>query len=62
MVWSAFPYSCLLFRMCSACAEICFDVSCVFVMSYSHCFPVWPTYELLHVLHFNLYMPLVYFI
>jgi hypothetical protein len=20
--------------------------------------PVWPTYELLHVLHFNLYMPL----
>jgi hypothetical protein len=30
----------------------------LFVMSYSHWSPVWPAYELLHVLYFNLYMPL----
>ena len=28
------------------------------MMSYSYQFPVRPTYELLHVLQFNLYMPL----
>jgi len=37
---------------------ICFDVSCLFVRLYSYWSPVWPVYELLHVLYFNLYMPL----
>jgi len=61
MVWSAFPYSCMLFNMCNAYAEIG-----LFVLMYLGCsrcripidLPVWPTYELLRVLHFNLYMPL----
>jgi hypothetical protein len=35
---------------------ICLDVSCVFSMSYFYWPPVWPTYELLQVLHFNLYI------
>ena len=60
-VWSAFPYSCLLFRMCNAYAE-----SGLFVFMYLVCsrcripihLPVWPKYESLHVLHFNTQMPL----
>jgi hypothetical protein len=61
MVWSAFPYPCQLFSMCNAYAEIG-----SFRLMYLVCslcrilidLPVWPTYELLQVLHFNLYMPL----
>jgi hypothetical protein len=37
---------------------ICFDVSCVFAMSYSYWLPVWQTNELFRVFYFNLYMPL----
>ena len=37
---------------------ICFDISCMFLVSYFYRFPVWPTYDLLHVLHCNLYIPL----
>ena len=60
MAWSAFVYSCLLFSMCNAYAEIG-----LFVLMYLMCLwchipidlPFWPTYELLQVfLHFNLYM------
>jgi len=51
----------MLFRMCKAYAEIGLFVSMYLVCS--RCLipiglPVWPTYELLHVLHFNLYIPL----
>jgi hypothetical protein len=63
MALSAFQYSCLLFSMCNAYAEIG-----IFILMYLVCLrrhipidlPVWPTYELLQVLHFNLlvYMPL----
>ena len=58
MIWSAFPYSCLLFRKCNAYAEI--GVFVLMYLVYSRCripidLPVWPTYELLHVVHFNLY-------
>jgi hypothetical protein len=35
---------------------ICCDMSCVFAMPCSY----WPSYELLHVLHLNLYMPLMF--
>jgi len=60
-VWSAFPYSTLLFEMCNAYAIIG-----LFVLMYGVCSryripndqPVWPTYELLLVLHFIQYMPL----
>ena len=58
MVLSAFPYSCLLLGMCNAYAE-----TGLFVLMYLTCsrcriptdLPLWSTYELLHVLHFNLY-------
>jgi hypothetical protein len=58
---SAFPYLCLLFNMCKTYAE-----TGLFVLVYLVCslcrtfidFPVWPTYELLQVLHFSLYIPL----
>ena len=61
IIWSAFPNSCLLFRMINAYAE-----SGLFVFTYLVCsrcriliyLPVWPTYELLHILHFNIVMPL----
>ena len=60
-VWYACPCSCLLFRMCNACVEIGLFV--LMYLVYSRCriaidLPVWPTYELLQVLHFNLYVPL----
>ena len=51
----------MLFRMCEEYAEIGLFVSMYLVCSryrISIGLPVWPTYELLHVLHFNLYMPL----
>jgi hypothetical protein len=62
IVWcSGLPYSCLLLRMCGAYAE-----TSLFVLIYHICLwyliaidlPVWPTYDLLHVLHCNLYIPL----
>jgi len=61
MVWSAVPYSLSLFRIRNAYAEI--GLLVLMYLLCSQCpilinFPVWPTYELLHVLHFNLYKPL----
>jgi hypothetical protein len=61
MLWPAFPYSYLLFSVCNLYAEIR-----LFVLMYLVCsrcripieLPVWPTCDLMHVLHFNLYMPL----
>ena len=47
--------------MCNAYAEIGLLVLVYIVLSscrVSVDLPVWPTYELLQVLHFNLYMPL----
>ena len=57
MVCLGLPYSCPLLRMCNAYAEIE-----LFVFMCSICsrclisieLPVWLTYDLLHVLHFNL--------
>jgi hypothetical protein len=61
MVWSAFPYSCLLFRMCNAYAE--FGLFVLMCLLCSRCrihieLPVWPTCDLINILYFNLYMPL----
>jgi hypothetical protein len=61
MVWSAFPHSCLLFRMCSARVESWLFVFMYLVyslISYSCSLSVWPAYESLNVFHFNLCMPL----
>ena len=61
MVWAAVPHLCLLFRMCNVYGEngllvlMCLMFSRCHILIY---YPVWPTYELLHVLHFDLYMPL----
>jgi len=57
------PYSCLLLRMCNAYAET------AFILIYCICsrcllsidLPVWPTYDLLHVLYCNLYISLEFF-
>ena len=52
---------CLLLRMCNACAEIGL-LDLIFVYVHGALFPfdppVWPTHDLLHVLHCNLYIPL----
>ena len=61
MVCSRLSYSCLLLRMCNAYAE-----TGIFVLIYHICsqyliaidLPVWHTYDLLHVLYCNLYIPL----
>ena len=56
---SEFPYLCLLYNMCKTYAE-----TGLFVLVYLVCslclidLPFWPTYELLQVLHFSLYIPL----
>jgi len=58
---SGFPYSCLLLSMCNAYAEIGSFVWIYLVCSRCRISiepTVWPTYDLLHVLHCNLYMPL----
>jgi hypothetical protein len=58
---SRLPYSCLLLRICNACANAWLFVFvdrlcswCLTVISLSVC----PTYNLLHVLHCSLYIPL----
>jgi hypothetical protein len=61
MVLSAFPYSCLLFKTWNAYAKICLFV--LMYLVYSRCrtpveLLVWPTYELLQVLHFSRHMQL----
>jgi hypothetical protein len=61
MDWSAFPYSCRLFKICNAYAEI--ELFVLMYLVCSRCFIpidllVWPTYELIQVLRFSLYMPL----
>ena len=61
MILSAFPYSCLLFKILNTYAEIW-----MFVLMYLVCsrcrtsvdLPVCPTYELLQVLHFIRHMQL----
>jgi hypothetical protein len=60
-VFFAVPYSCLLFKICAAYAEVvlldlmCRICSlCLVVMGLPDC----PTYFLLHVLHFISYIPL----
>jgi len=60
-VSSAVPYSCLLFSMCNACAEIrlfflMYRVCslCLVAIELSDC----PTYQLLQALHLSLYIPL----
>ena len=61
MVCSGFPYSCLLLRLCNAYAEIGLLVLIHLIGSrrlISISLPVWPTYDLLHVLHCNICMPL----
>jgi hypothetical protein len=60
-VWSAFPYSCLLFKMFNAYAEIGLFVFMYLVCSRCHIpieLPVWPACDLINVLHFNVYIPL----
>ena len=60
-VSSAFPYSCLLFRMFNAYAETGLFVFMYLVFSRCHIpieLPVWPACDSIHVLHFNLYIPL----
>jgi len=32
---------------------VCFYIMYVFIVPYCYCFPVWPTYYVLHVLHCN---------
>jgi hypothetical protein len=63
-VWSAFPYSWLIFKICNAYAE-----SGLFVLMYLVCsqciaihLPVCPTYRLLQELHFSLYIPLEFIV
>jgi len=63
MLWSAFPYSYYIVQNVHAYAEIR-----LFVLMYLVCsrciptdFPVWPTYESLHVLYFSLYMRLEFY-
>jgi hypothetical protein len=60
MVWSAFPYSFLLFRICNANAEIAlfFYVSCVIAML--HCYSILQLGQ--HILHFNLYILLEFIV
>jgi len=60
-VSSFVPYSCLLFKMCAAYAEVgLFDL--IYLMCSLNLMPValpdCPTYTLLHVLHFSSYKPL----
>jgi len=61
MVCYEFQYLCLLLRMCDAYAEIGLFVLIYLVCSCCHIsidLPFWPTYDLLHVLLCNLYIPL----
>jgi len=61
MACSGLPYTCLLLRMCNAYVRdrvVCFYISHTFTVPYFYWSPVWPTYDLLHVLHWNLYIPL----
>ena len=60
MVSSAVPYSCLLFSMCNAYAEIGLLVLmyCVCSLCLVANLPDSPTYELLQVLHLSSYIPL----
>ena len=65
MVCSGFPYSYLSFRICNANAKIGLFV--VLYLVFSRCrisiiLPVWSTFELLHVLHCNLYIPLEFIV
>ena len=60
-VCSGLPYSCQLLRMCNAYAETGLFVFMYHI--YSRCLIfvdllVWQTYDLLHILHCNLYIPL----
>jgi hypothetical protein len=64
-VCSAVPYSCLLFSMCRAYAEIgllvlMYLVCSLYLMVIN--LPDCPTYTLLQVLHFSLYIPLGLFV
>jgi len=61
MVCSGFPYSCLLLRLCNAYAKIGLLFFIHLICSrrlISISLPFWPTYDLLHVLHCNICMPL----
>ena len=61
MVWAAVPHSCLLFRMCNVYGEN--GLLVLMCLMFSRCrtliyYTVCPTYELLHVQNFDLYIPL----
>ena len=60
-VSSVIPYSCLFSHICAAYADVEFLVLMHLICSLYHIFialPECPTYALLHILHFSLYIPL----
>ena len=60
-VFSFVPYSCLFSRICVALADVVL-LELIYLMCSLNLMPIslpdCPTYTLLHVLHFNLYIPL----
>ena len=63
MICSGLPYSCLFLRICNAYAERGLLVFIYRICSRSLIsidLPVWPTYNLLHVLHCNIHTSLAF--
>jgi len=58
VVCPGLSYTCMLLRMCNACAEtglfvLIYLIYSMYIIAID--LPIWPTYDMMHVLHCNMY-------